>query len=92
MAELRFDDVVRSERYFTATLLPLLLFHDNLTGIRRFVELVDNKAKTECDSAGQAHDKRTPDYDGFKDVEVITEFHIAHDLKAAHLPLCGEVP
>ena len=24
----RFDDIVRSERYFTATLLPAILFHD----------------------------------------------------------------
>ncbi len=58
MAELRFDDVVRSERYFTATLLPLLLFHDNLTGIRRFLELVDNKARrnaTQLARPRQAH-------------------------------------
>ena len=40
---LRFDDLVRSERYFTATLLPAVLFHNDLEGLRRFVELVEKK-------------------------------------------------
>jgi hypothetical protein len=84
----RFDDLVRSERYFTATLLPLLLFCNNLDGVREFcLGLVDKKAKTERDSFGEpSHDRGTPDYNDFKDVEVITEFHIARDLKAARLP------
>jgi hypothetical protein len=84
---LRFDDLVRTERYFTATLLLLLLFHNNpsgeLEGVRRFVELVDEKATTEYDKEGKQDPKRPPEYNNFKDVEVITEFHIARDLKFA---------
>ena len=83
----RFDDLVRSERYFTATLLPILLFHNNMEGVRQFVELVDRKAKTERDSSGEPmREKGTPEYNHFEDVEVITEFHIARDLKFAGLP------
>jgi hypothetical protein len=48
----RFDDLVRSERYFTATLLPLLLFHNNLEGVRRFVELIEKKATKETNRSG----------------------------------------
>ena len=52
----RFDDIVRSERYFTTTLLPAILFHhitDTLSGIRGFANLVDAKAKTERKHAGE---------------------------------------
>ena len=88
----RFDDLVRSERYFTATLLPLLLFHkkdekDGVCGLRRFVDLVDDKATKEHNKDGEQVTKGTRDYNNFEDVEVITEFHIARDLKFAGWPL-----
>ena len=82
----RFDDLVRTERYFTATLLPLLLFHNNLEGVRWFVAELVEKATREHNKDGKQGPKGTPKYD-FKDVEVITEFHIARDLNFAHLPL-----
>jgi len=75
----RFDDCVRSERYFTATLLPLILFHDGFRGLRRLVELIEQRASTEHDGHGAVRAKRAPDY-RFDDVELITEFHIARDL------------
>jgi len=78
--EIRFDDLVRSERYFTATLLPTVLFHNKLEGVRRFVDLVEKNAKTEHYKDGKQLTKRDLKYD-FDDVEVITEFHIARDLK-----------
>jgi hypothetical protein len=98
---MRFDDLVRSERYFTATLLPLLLFHkrDGICGVQQFVKLVDDKATeykktdeqiTEHDKDGKQVPKGTTDYNDFKDVEVITELHIARDLKAEHLRLCED--
>jgi hypothetical protein len=34
MSSSRFDDLVRSERYFSATLLPLVLFHDDFRSLR----------------------------------------------------------
>jgi hypothetical protein len=79
----RFDDLVRSERYFTATLLPAVLFHRNLLGVQKFVELIDARASTERDRSGKRRSKRTPNYKNFQDVEIITEFHIARDLKFA---------
>lgn len=84
----RFDYLVRTERYFTATLLPAVLFHNNLRGVQRFVELVEKNAKTERDRSGDlVRPKGTPNYGDFDDVEIITEFHIARDLDFAHLPL-----
>lgn len=75
----RFDDCARSERYFTATLLPLILVHDDFRGLRRFVELIERRTHTEHDGHGAVRAKRAPDY-RFDDVELITEFHIARDL------------
>ncbi len=75
----RFDDSVRSERYFTATLLPLILFHDEFTGLRSFVELIESRAVSERDRNGAKQEKSAPVYD-FSDPEIITEFHIARDL------------
>jgi hypothetical protein len=90
----RFDSLVRSERYFTATLLPAVLFHNDWTGFQCFTKLVDATVeattKTECNKLGERGSKGTPQYD-FQDVEVITEFHIARDLQFAHLPLAANV-
>jgi hypothetical protein len=76
----RFDDLIRSERYYTATLLPLMLFHNNMEGVKRFVELVGSKAKTERNRLGQPIKRDNSHYD-YENFEVITEFHIARDLK-----------
>ena len=79
--------------YFTATLLPAIFFHDihdTLRGVRSFVELVEKEATTECNRYGDRGSKGTTGYD-FKDVEVITEFHIARDIKFAGLPLAANV-
>jgi hypothetical protein len=84
----RLDDVIRSERYFTATLLPAVLFHNDLQGVKQFVDLVEEKATGLHDCSGAQGTKGTAGYD-FKDVEVITEFHIARDLIAADLQLCA---
>ena len=80
--DLRFDDLIRSERYFTATLLPAVLFHKDLEGVKRFVELVEKNATTECNRSGERERKGETKYD-FQNVEVITEFHIARDLAFA---------
>lgn len=86
----RFDDLVRSERYFTATLLPAILFHDGMRGLDAFLELVRIKAlprdglPTKRDRLGNAisrGDRSSPWSPAT--VEIITEFHIARDLRFA---------
>lgn len=75
----RFDDCIRSERYFTATLLPYLLLHDGFSGLQAFVELLESRTASEHDGAGKKQPRITPQFD-FSDPELITEFHIARDL------------
>ena len=86
----RFDDVVRSERYFTAKLLPAILLHNSPCGLDAFLELVCRKAlprggqSTERDRSGIARSRGNcrPTW-SVGAVELITEFHIARDLKFA---------
>jgi hypothetical protein len=82
---------VRSERYFTATLLPAVLFHNNMEGVQHFVGLVDNDARSERNSSGEPSEMGAPEYGNFRDVEVITEFHIARYLTFAGLRLEANV-
>lgn len=86
----RFDSLVRSERYFTATLLPAILFHNDRKGVQCFVNLIDARANTERNELGGRVTKGVPQYN-FQDVEVITEFHIARDLQFARRPLATNV-
>jgi hypothetical protein len=87
---MRFDDIVRSERYFTATLLPAILFHDGLGGLDAFLALLDDAARDGEMTQHDRLDKVVPRPRGKptwskKSVEVITEFHIARDLRFARL-------
>ena len=83
----RFDDRVRSERYFTATLLPAILFHDNFRGLRAFLALIEDRAilrnglPTERGPDGKAvsRPQRTLTWSP-ETVELMTEVHIARDL------------
>lgn len=82
----RFDDIARSERYFTATLLPVILFHawDSRVGLNNFINLIDSKSSevgTERSPSGERVPIGTREYGGFIDPEIISEFHIARDLR-----------
>jgi hypothetical protein len=86
----RFDDVIRSERYYTATLLPAILLHNNLDGLAPFLDLVTRKATvldgqpTERNGDGKRAPRLAEQSRWSKrDAEIITEFHIARDLTVA---------
>jgi hypothetical protein len=75
----RFDDCVRTERYFTATLLPLVLFHNEFSGLRGLVNLIEAGGDSEHDRDGKKCPRENPNCD-YSDPEIITEFHIARDI------------
>lgn len=83
----RFDDLVRTERYYSATLLPAILFHQmdqTQSGLNAFLRLVSSSVQ----SAGKSRiDWLPPPVLQNDEIEVITEFHIARDLIHAQLPL-----
>jgi hypothetical protein len=94
----RFDDLVRTERYFTATLLPAILFHNELDGLREFVRLVDRKTEWERSPSGESVRRKCRDTPlpiplTGGSTQIITEFHIARDLLFAQsLPRDDDAP
>jgi len=41
--DIRIDDICRTERYYTATLLPCILLHESFAGLRAFLRLLEKK-------------------------------------------------
>ena len=85
----RFDDLVQTERNFSATLLPLVLFPDDFRGLREFVRLVDERTSWERHADGNAvpreeQETHLPERLDGDYLELITEFHIARDLRAGN--------
>ncbi|MEX0763501.1 MAG: hypothetical protein WD208_04645 [Dehalococcoidia bacterium] len=80
----RFDDIVRSERYFTATLLPLILFEGfgkDYRGINAFLRLLSPKqARGRTGEIMNEFDWLPSVGDRNEEPQVITEFHIKRDL------------
>src|SRR4051812_39528337 len=88
----RFDDIVRSEQYFTATLLCAILLHDEMRGLRAFLELIEKRAlltdgepteRNRCGKRTRRPNREAPP--SLDSVEIITEFHIARDLMFADM-------
>lgn len=79
----RLDNLSRSERYFTSTLLGGLLLHEDLNGLHKFLQWLINE-KHLMMNAIDSSDKipfsplslEKPDH-----IEVITEFNVKRELK-----------
>jgi hypothetical protein len=41
--DIRIDDICRTERYYTATLLPCILLHESFAGLRAFLHVLEGK-------------------------------------------------
>ena len=83
----RFDDLIRTERYFSATLLPAVLFHEidgAHNGLKAFLRLASESVR---DTGKSAFEWTLPSALEREEIELITEFHIARDLERAGLPL-----
>ena len=77
---IRIDDICRTERYYTATLLPFILLHKKFSGLRSFLEILAKKGVRAVNIKNQ---KSTSLWRGeeFKQVELITEMSIVRDVK-----------
>jgi hypothetical protein len=82
--DFRFDNIQRTERYFTATLFPAVLLHDDFRGLQAFLDRVQEKAPCPRAKSGSKVPTDQPiPRPGPANVELITEFHITRDLRAA---------
>jgi hypothetical protein len=76
---IQIHDICRTERYYTATLLPYVLLHENFAGLRAFLRLLEER-----DIHARAVEAGTPvPLDGgnsFAHVELISEMDLVRDL------------
>jgi hypothetical protein len=76
---IQIHDICRTERYYTATLLPYVLLHENFAGLRAFLRLLGEKnirARAVETGAPAALDGGSP----FAHVELISEMDLVRDL------------
>jgi hypothetical protein len=77
---IRIDDSCRTERYYTATLLPHILFHESFAGLRAFLCLLVDKQIPAVDAETHASvpfNGRGP----LTNIELITEVALVRDAK-----------
>jgi hypothetical protein len=78
--KVRIDDICRTERYYTATLLPYILFHESFAGLRAFLRMLADKqihaldAETYAPIALNCHGP-------LANVELITEVALVRDAR-----------
>lgn len=85
----RLDDLNRTERFFTSTLLGGLFFHNGLSGVREFLEWFINEKEVLLHVVGEPTSKIpfilpavVPEH-----IEVNTEFNTKRDIKHYHQSL-----
>ncbi len=76
---IRMDEMCRTERYYTATLLPAILFHNEFAGLKTFLETL---ARDQVQAIDSHTGTLVPIYDHHEidDVEIITELDIVRDV------------
>ena len=80
LSKIQIDDLSRTERYYTATILPYLLLYDNFNGLIEFLRWLESKniyaldAQTNTSCGLLSRRKITH-------IELITEMDIARDIR-----------
>ena len=77
---IRIDDICRTERYYTATLLPLILLNEDFSGLLTFLETLASKGVQAVKVRNQAPTALWSD-EKLDHVELVTEMDIVRDVK-----------
>lgn len=78
---IRIDDICRTERYYTATLLPYILFHESFTGLKKFLEILEHKGVQAISVGSQQPTQLWQGDENIENPEIITEMDIVRDVK-----------
>ena len=77
---IRIDDICRTERYYTATLLPFILLNDNFSGLLAFLETLASRG-VQAVKVGNQEPTLLWCGEEFNHVELVTEMDIVRDTK-----------
>jgi hypothetical protein len=86
VSSIRIDDICRTERYYTATLLPYILLHNSFSGLYQFLETLERKnIKARLTENLELKEKSEKNYllnhQNIKNIEIITEMDVVRDVK-----------
>ncbi len=73
---IRFDDIIREERYYSATIFPYLLSYDNFNGLKVFFEYLNKKYLSNTDNQINITDFQK----SLHSLQLITEPYLERDL------------
>jgi len=76
---IKIHDICRTERYYTATLLPYVLLHESFAGLRAFLRLLEEK-NIRALAAGTGAPAALNGGGPFAHVELISEMDLVRDL------------
>ena len=83
---IRFDDLNREERYFSATILPYLLSYDNFKGLKVFFEYINKKYLSNNDNQINITDFQN----NLSSLQLITEPNLERDLSYYKITIPSE--
>jgi hypothetical protein len=75
--DIRIHDICRTERYYTATLLPYALLHDSFAGVRAFLHILEDKGI--CALGVRGKEPSSLNGSPFTHIELISEMDIVRD-------------
>ncbi|GAB1350042.1 hypothetical protein MASR1M107_22570 [Ignavibacteriales bacterium] len=83
---MRFDDITRVEKYFSATVLPNLLYHNNFEGLKFFLQLLNSKLilpSVEKIDVSDFEEK-------MQSIQLLTEVYLERDLSYYKIKIAPE--
>ncbi|MCX6158796.1 MAG: hypothetical protein NTY74_12530 [Ignavibacteriae bacterium] len=83
---LRFDDLIREERYFSATILPYLLSYDDFNGLKVFFEYLNKKTLSVNNNDISVSDFQN----SLSSLQLITEPNVERDLSHYKIEIPSE--
>jgi len=84
---MRFDDIARTEKYFSATVLPGLFSYNNFEGLKIFLELLNMKLLANSSDLIDLTDYESK-IDSF---QLITELYLERDLSYSKIQIPSEL-
>ncbi len=84
---MRFDDITRTEKYFSATVLPNLLFYNNFAGLKSCLELINTKLQINSSDLIDLNDFESK----IDTIQLVTELYLERDLSFSKIPIPAEL-
>lgn len=84
---MRFDEIARTEKYYSGTVLPNLLFYNNFDGLKICLELLNAKLQINSSDLIDLSDFESK----IDTIQLVTELYLERDLSYGKIPIPSEL-